>query len=87
MILVLLIMVFVLMMIVVEGVDYENASGELVFETGEGRQCHQVKILEDVFCELPEVFYSNLTLSAGIEVFTVDPDSTTVLINDSMDCS
>ena len=67
----------------VQGMDYVAASDELVFLHGDIRRCHRVVILDDFICEpTPENFFADMLLVSGFDV-NVDPDLTTVLIDDS----
>ena len=64
--------------------DYSGISGVLLsFNTGDMEQCHTVQINNDAFCEQPaRHFVSQLTYVRGIMPITVDPDMTTVIIDD-----
>lgn len=64
--------------------DYLADSGVLVFSTGDDRQCHRVRIVDDEFCD-PEQFFSNLALVPGAPVIIIDPASAQIFIQDS-DC-
>ena len=56
---------------------------ELVFNTGDMRQCHDVIIEDDQLCEQPaENFFSDLSYVSGQQVVTINPDRTTVVIDD-----
>ena len=57
---------------------------ELVFNTGDARQCHDVIIEDDQLCEMPaENFFSDLSYVSGQQVVTINPVQTTVFIDDS----
>ena len=64
--------------------DFLADSGVLVFSTGDDRQCHRVRIVDDEFCD-PEQFFSNLALVPGAPVIIIDPASAQIFIQDS-DC-
>ena len=67
----------------VEGVDYVATSANLMFSLGDSQQCHSVEIIDDLICEpTPENFFADMLLVSGFDV-NVDPDLTTVLIDDS----
>ena len=56
---------------------------ELVFNTGDDKQCHDVIINDDQLCEQPaENFFSDLSYVSGQQVVTIDPVRTTVFIDD-----
>ena len=66
-----------------EGVDYVATSANLMFSLGDSQQCHSVEIIDDLICEpTPENFFADMLLVSGFDV-SVDPDLTTVLIDDS----
>ena len=67
--------------------DYLSASGILIFNTGDTRQCHNIEIVNDAECEAGvEQLILNLTLVTGAPV-TVDPPSAQVIISDDRgDC-
>ena len=70
------------------GVDYEHTSFELEFSVGEQRECHEITIINDEFCELTaEDFFADLTLGTG-DLIIIDPDVTQIVINEQeSDCS
>ena len=78
----------VILIIIVAPEDYISDSGLLAFATGDDRQCHSVRIVDNDLCEDPvlEHFFSNLTLESGIPRITVDPDGAKVIIDDIEDC-
>ena len=56
---------------------------ELVFNTGDVRQCHDVIIEDDQLCEQSaENFFSDLSYDSGQQVVTINPVRTTVFIDD-----
>ena len=56
---------------------------QLVFNTGDRRQCHTVNIVNDDDCEQPaENFFSDLSYVSGELPVTINPDRTTVFIDD-----
>ena len=64
--------------------DYEAVVGEqLVFNTGDDRQCHTVNIVDDDDCEQPaEDFFSNLMFVSGQQVVTINRPQAEVVIDD-----
>ena len=64
--------------------DYLGVTGvELVFNTGDDKQCHDVIINDDQLCEQPaEDFFSDLYYVSGQQVVTINPVRTTVFIDD-----
>ena len=57
---------------------------ELVFNTGDARQCHDVIIEDDQLCEMPtENIFSDLSYVSGQQVVTINLVRTTVFIDDS----
>ena len=76
----------VILIIIVAPEDYISDSGLLTFATGDDRQCHSVRIVNNDICEDTEHFFSNLTLVSGIPRITVDPDGAKVIIDDTDDC-
>ena len=66
--------------------DYEAVIDEpLVFNPGITRVCHDIIILQDDICESDpnEFFFSNLTLSSGMQPIIVFPPSAEVIIDDT----
>ena len=56
---------------------------QLVFNTGDDKQCYTVNIVNDDDCEQPaENFLSDLSYVSGQQVVTIDPNRTTVVIDD-----
>ena len=76
----------VILIYIVAPEDYISDSGLLMFTTGQSRQCHSVRIVDNEICEDMEHFFSNLTLVSGIPRITVDPDGAKVIIDDTDDC-
>ena len=67
--------------------DYISDTGQLIFTTGDDRQCHRVRIVNNDICEDElEQFLSNLALVSGVPRITVDPASARVIIDDTDDC-
>ena len=66
--------------------DYEAVIDEpLVFNRDITRVCHDIDILQDDICESDpnEFFFSNLTLSSGMQPIIVFPPSAEVIIDDT----
>ena len=70
--------------------DYGAVVGEqLVFNTGDDRQCHTVNIVNDDICEEPltEHFLSDLAYVSGQQAITIDPaQAHIVIVEDGDDC-
>ena len=66
--------------------DYGAVVGEqLVFNTGDDRQCHTVTIVNDNICE--KHFLSDLAYVSGQQVITLDPaQARVVIVVDGDDC-
>ena len=64
--------------------DYGAVVGEqLVFNTGDARQCHTVNIVDDDNCEQPaEDFFSNLMFVSGQPLVTINRPQAQVIIDD-----
>ena len=56
---------------------------QLVFNTGDERQCHTITIVDDDDCEQPaENFFSDLRLYSGQQFITIYPARAQVIIDD-----
>ena len=56
---------------------------QLVFNTGDDKQCHTINIVDDDDCEQPaEDFFSNLMFVSGQPLVTINPAQAQVIIDD-----
>ena len=70
----------------VAGDDYESEVFQLVFEIGDERACHDVRILDDESCEYPiEDFFSNLVYHSGEIPISISPNEARIIINDTFE--
>ena len=64
-------------------ISYSTPRGkQLVFNTGDDRQCHTINNVDDNDCEQPpETFFTDLCYVSGQQVVTINPVRTTVYID------